>query len=107
MIKQNYFFTTVLHHSGLFSGQSLFSNVSGGFLFAGVFNWSACQTNIQVLLRWNIQQGIIPIPKSKNPTCLAENISVFDFELDDNDMQALNSMNQNRRTSHDPLVFDF
>lgn len=61
----------------------------------------------QILLRWNIQQGIIPIPKSKNPTRLAENISVFDFELDDNDMQALNSMNQNRRTSHDPLVFDF
>lgn len=61
----------------------------------------------QVLLRWNIQQGIVPIPKSKNPTRLAENISIFDFELDDNDMQALNSMNQNRRTIHDPPVFDF
>lgn len=47
MIKQNYFFTTVLHHSGLFSGQSLFSNVSGGFLLAGGFNRCACQTNIQ------------------------------------------------------------
>lgn len=47
MIKQNYFFTTVLHHSGLFSGQSLFSNVSGSFLLAGVFNRCACQKNIQ------------------------------------------------------------
>lgn len=35
----------------------------------------------QVLLRWNIQQGIIPIPKSKNPTRLAENISVLILNL--------------------------
>lgn len=29
----------------------------------------------QILLRWNVQQGIIPIPKSKNPARLAENIA--------------------------------
>ena len=33
----------------------------------------------QILLCWNVQQGIIPIPKSKNPARLAENIAVFDF----------------------------
>ena len=37
------------------------------------------KTPAQILLRWNVQQGIIPIPKSKNPARLAENIAVFDF----------------------------
>lgn len=65
------------------------------------------KTPAQILLRWNVQQGIIPIPKSKNPARLAENIRVFDFQLENADMAALNSLNQNRRTSHDPLTFDF
>ena len=65
------------------------------------------KTPAQILLRWNVQQGIIPIPKSKNPARLAENIAVFDFALEGEDMAALNSMDQNRRTSHDPLTFDF
>lgn len=61
----------------------------------------------QILLRWNVQQGIIPIPKSKTPARLAENIAVFDFAPEGGDMAALNGMNQNCRTSHDPLTFDF
>lgn len=65
------------------------------------------KTEAQILLRWNIQQGIIPIPKSKNPGRLAQNIDVFDFSLEPADIELLNSMNENRRTSHDPLTFDF
>ena len=61
----------------------------------------------QILLRWNIQQNIIPIPKSKNPARLEENFFVFDFTLEDKDMQILNSMNENHRTSYNPLTFDF
>ena len=60
------------------------------------------KTPAQILLRWNVQQGIIPIPKSKNPARLAENIAVFGFALEGEDMVALG-----RRTSHDPLTFDF
>lgn len=48
-----------------------------------------------------------PIPKSKNPARLAENIAVFDFALEGENVAALGGMNQNRRTSHDPLTFDF
>ena len=59
------------------------------------------KTPAQILLRWNVQQGIIPIPKSKIPARLAENIAVFDFALEGEDMAALGGMNQNRRTSHD------
>lgn len=61
----------------------------------------------QILLRWNIQQNIIPIPKSKNPARLEENFFVFDFTLEDKDMQILNSMNENHRTRYNPLTFDF
>lgn len=65
------------------------------------------RTPAQVLLRWNVQQGIIPIPKSKNLARLAENIAAFDFAPEGEDMAALSGMDQNRRTSHDPLTFDF
>ncbi len=61
------------------------------------------KTPAQILLRWNVQQGIIPIPKSKRP---AENIAAFDFAPEGEDMAALSGMDQNRRTS-DPLTFDF
>ena len=49
----------------------------------------------QLLLRWNIQQGIIPIPKTKNSSRLIENISVFDFQIEPEDMAKLNAMNEN------------
>lgn len=52
-------------------------------------------------------RGIIPIPKSKTPARLAENIAVFDFAPEGENMAALGGMHQNRRTSHDPLTFDF
>ena len=63
--------------------------------------------NSTKLLRWNIQQNISPIPKSKNPARLEEIFFVFDFTLEDKDMQILNSMNENHRTSYNPLTFDF
>lgn len=43
----------------------------------------------------------------KNPARLAKNIAVFDFALEGEDTAALSGMNQNHRTSHDPLTFDF
>lgn len=61
----------------------------------------------QLLLRWNIQQGIIPIPKTKNSSRLIENISVFDFQIEPEDMEKLNAMNENIRTSYNPLEYDF
>ena len=63
------------------------------------------KTPAQILLRRNVQQGTIPI--SKNPARLAENIAVFDFAPEGENMAALGGMNQNRRTGHDPLTFDF
>ena len=46
----------------------------------------------QVVLRWHVQSGIVPIPKSSNTQRMAENIDVFDWELTDAQMERLRMM---------------
>lgn len=46
------------------------------------------RTQAQVVLRWHLQQGLVAIPKSSDPKRLAENLDVFDFELDAADLDA-------------------
>ena len=46
----------------------------------------------QICLRWLVQQGIIPIPKSINLQRMKENLQVFDFMLSDDDMQAISAL---------------
>jgi D-xylose reductase len=55
------------------------------------------KTAAQALLRWGIQRGTAVIPKSSRPERLRENISLFDFELSAAEMNAISSLNQNRR----------
>ena len=47
----------------------------------------------QVMIRWQIQRGVIAIPKSTKKEYIKENIDVFDFELTDQDMSVLDKMN--------------
>ncbi|MDR1767107.1 MAG: aldo/keto reductase [Propionibacteriaceae bacterium] len=49
------------------------------------------KTPAQAVLRWHIQSGVVPIPKSADPRRQAENLAVFDFELTPEDMSALGS----------------
>jgi diketogulonate reductase-like aldo/keto reductase len=56
----------------------------------------------QVILRWHLQNDVIAIPKSTTPSRIEENFNVFDFELTDEEMQQMNSLNQNRRQGPDP-----
>lgn len=55
------------------------------------------KTSAQIILRWQLQAGYIAIPGSKNPDHIKENISIFDFELSDEDMKEIYNINENRR----------
>jgi diketogulonate reductase-like aldo/keto reductase len=57
----------------------------------------------QIILRWNIQQGIIPIPKSGNPERLKENINIFDFLLTGNELGAIDLINENYKGIHESI----
>ncbi|MDU1891795.1 MAG: aldo/keto reductase [Dysgonomonas sp.] len=61
----------------------------------------------QVILRWDYQRGVITIPKSANEKRMKENLDIFDFELTNDDMTAINSLNKNMRIGPDPDKVDF
>lgn len=60
----------------------------------------------QVVLRWHIQLGNIVIPKSVTPERIAANIDLFDFELTDDDMAAIESLDRGERIGFDPNEFN-
>ena len=49
---------------------------------------------VQIVLRWHMQKGVIPIPKSSNENRIKENIDIFDFEISSEDMKAINSLDE-------------
>lgn len=55
------------------------------------------KTNAQIILRWHIQEGFSTIPGSKNPDHIKENISIFDFSLNDEEMAAMRALDGERR----------
>ncbi|TSE18088.1 aldo/keto reductase [Arthrobacter sp. KBS0703] len=52
------------------------------------------KTESQVVLRWHVQQGLVTIPKSADPQRMKENIDVFEFVLDDEDLAAINTLDE-------------
>jgi 2,5-diketo-D-gluconate reductase A len=60
------------------------------------------RTPAQVILRWHIQIGAVPIPKSADPARLRQNLDVFGFELDAGQMAVLDAVNLDNRTGGDP-----
>lgn len=56
----------------------------------------------QITLRWHIQNGIIPIPKSSNEERIKENFNIFDFEISNEDMLKIDSLNRNENVSGVP-----
>ncbi|MFX3672931.1 MAG: aldo/keto reductase [Paenisporosarcina sp.] len=61
----------------------------------------------QVILRWDLQNGVVTIPKSITEHRIVENSSIFDFELTKEDMKRIDDLNKNERTGPDPDNFDF
>ncbi len=64
------------------------------------------RTPAQVVLRWHLQLGNVVIPKSVTPSRIAENIDVFGFSLDDEDLAAISALNEDRRLGPDPAEFN-
>lgn len=55
------------------------------------------KTPAQVILRWNIQRHICAIPKSTNKKRILENFDVFDFKLEEDEMEKIYTLNTNAR----------
>lgn len=62
---------------------------------------------IQIILRWHIQNGVIPVIRSLNKAHQQSNLDIFDFELDAADMAAIDAININSRLRYDPDNCDF
>ena len=65
------------------------------------------KTPSQIILRWNIESNISVIPKSKTKERIEENINIFDFKLDREDIENINNLENGDRIGSDPLTFDF
>jgi methylglyoxal/glyoxal reductase len=61
----------------------------------------------QIILRWDLQNGVITIPKSTKAQRIIENSTIFDFKLSHEDIERINDLNQNHRVGPDPDHFDF
>jgi methylglyoxal/glyoxal reductase len=61
----------------------------------------------QVILRWDLQNEVVTIPKSVTPQRIKENADIFDFELTAEEMEKIDALNMNKRIGPDPDNFDF
>jgi diketogulonate reductase-like aldo/keto reductase len=54
-------------------------------------------SSAQVILRWDLQRGIVVIPGSSNPEHIKENLDIFDFELTDEEMDKIDQLDRNEK----------
>ena len=59
------------------------------------------RTPAQVVLRWHIELGLVPIPKSSNPERLAQNLAVFDFSLTPEEVAAISALDRGESAAQD------
>ena len=65
------------------------------------------KSSAQIILRWLLQKGIVILPKSVHENRIKENIDLFNFVLENEDVELINQLNQHKRTGPDPDNFDF
>ena len=82
---------------GNFLNEPLFAKIGKGY----------GKSAAQVVLRWCIQNDVVTIPKSTNQGRIRENGDLFDFELSEEDMQAIDALERGQRFGPDPANFDF
>jgi diketogulonate reductase-like aldo/keto reductase len=60
------------------------------------------KSTAQIILRWCLQHGTVPLPKSTNPEHIKQNLEVFDFELTPAEMEQINDLSSGTRTAWNP-----
>lgn len=65
------------------------------------------KTTAQIILRWDLQNEVVTIPKSTKEHRIIANANIFDFELTKEDMEKIDALNENHRVGPDPDNFDF
>ena len=63
---------------------------------------------VQIILRWHLQRGIMPIPKATSHARQLENLQIFDFDISDSDMTLINQLSKidGRRKGQDPSTYE-
>lgn len=61
----------------------------------------------QVILRWDLQHGVVTIPKSMTESRIKENIDIYDFGLTEEQVKTLDALDEHKRIGPDPDQFDF
>ncbi len=65
------------------------------------------KTPVQIVLRWNLQKGVVTIPKSSQKNRIISNADIFNFEISKEDMKFIDSLDRNYRFGEDPDNFAF
>jgi methylglyoxal/glyoxal reductase len=65
------------------------------------------KSNAQIILRWNLQSNILTIPKSVKESRIIENATIFGFELDENDLKQIETLDCGKRFGPNPENFNF
>jgi diketogulonate reductase-like aldo/keto reductase len=65
------------------------------------------KTIVQLVLRWNIQKGVVTIPKSSRKDRIISNADLFDFEISEEDMVVIDKLDRGYRIGPDPDNFHF
>ena len=74
-------------HTGELLGDPVISEIAGAH---GV-------SSAQVILRWNLQKGVVVIPGSSNPDHIRENTELYDFELTEDEMARIGALDRNEK----------
>ncbi|MCG6188700.1 aldo/keto reductase [Maribellus maritimus] len=65
------------------------------------------KTPVQIVLRWDIQKGVVTIPKSSNPERISSNADIFDFNISEEDILKIDRLDKSLRIGPDPNNFSF
>lgn len=65
------------------------------------------KSTAQIILKWDLQNDVITIPKSMTPSRIRENLDIFDFTLTDEDLEKISALNEDFHYGPNPEVYNF